>query len=361
MILIDFIKEHENWRDILSKEPYCLSIKEKDNYALLKYNQIESDMSLPIVQVCRGIIIDLNNLTIACRRFDKFFNAFEEHAAKLEGKIMAEEKIDGSIIGVWNDRDGNWRVSTNGMIDASDANILMPFNNIQTYGDLFNLALNNAGVSLNSFNNYKDYTLIFELVSPLNRIVVPYKETELYFLGLRNNLTGEEVAPYDTDIKYFKVPKLYDIDTVEQAIKIAKTLGADEEGFVLVDKNFNRVKVKGTEYLSMHLLRNNDLSLKNFLMVVLNHSQDDLLAYFPEYEDYIRDIEKRLKSYENDVLEAISSAPWNLDRKSFALQVKNSKYAKILFKLYDNKDYDWRAKEFSVDNINKLTQVLELR
>ena len=60
---IEFIKEHQsNWKELLTKKPYCLTIKEDDNYALLKYSQIESDFNEIIVKECRGLIIDKNTL-----------------------------------------------------------------------------------------------------------------------------------------------------------------------------------------------------------------------------------------------------------------------------------------------------------
>lgn len=365
MILLDFLKQNENWRDILSKEPYCINIKEKDGYALFKYNQIDSDMSNPLVKECRGIIVDLSDMKVVCRRFDKFFNATEPNAAKLEGAIRAEEKIDGSIIGVWRDRNGVWRVSTNGMIDASDANLTLPIDNIRTYRDLFDLAWERqVGYDFDVLGIYKDYTMIFELVSPANRIVVPYKETALYFLGIRNNRTGEEISPLDKRVselvKYFPTPRIFDIHSVEDAMEVAKTLGADQEGFVLVDEHFNRVKVKGSEYLAMHLIRNNDLSLKSFLATVLNDAQDDLLAYYPEYEPYITDVKTRLNKYIEEIEQSIASAPFDLDRKDFALEVKDKPHSAILFKMYGNREYDWKKVEINIDNINKLAQHLGL-
>lgn len=360
MELLDFINNNKDWRVLLSQKPYCIDIKEKDNYALFKYNQIESDMSLRIVQISRGIIIDLNTMQIVCRAFDKFFNYGESQAAKLYGKIRAEEKIDGSIMKMWFDKD-KWNVSTNGMIDAADANLMMPFNDIKTYKDLFNYAKDGTNISDSAFD--KAYTYIFELISPLNRIVVPYKETELCFLGMRNNKTGEEISPIDVDKNFtrlFRLPQIYPISTLEDAIVVAKTLGADKEGFVLVDENFNRVKVKGAEYLAMHLIRNNDLSLKNFLATVLNNTQDDLIAYFPEYKPYITEIENRLKSYIGEVENSIKLAPWDKDRKEFALAIKEDENSDILFKLYGNKNYDWKKEVLSIDKLNKLATKIKI-
>ena len=81
MILIDFIKNNENWREILSGSPYNITIKEKNGYALFKYNQLESDMSNPLVQTCRGIIVDLEDThSYPKYSFDKEFFTVESPA-----------------------------------------------------------------------------------------------------------------------------------------------------------------------------------------------------------------------------------------------------------------------------------------
>ena len=103
--VLKIINQNNNWRDILSAEPYNLIIKEKNNFVLLKYDQLNSDMSNEIVQECRGIILrNINNkYEIASMRFTKFFNYGQEQAAKLEFPCEASQKIDGSLIGVWYD------------------------------------------------------------------------------------------------------------------------------------------------------------------------------------------------------------------------------------------------------------------
>ena len=43
--LLNFIKQNkENWKEILQQPPYSLIAKEDDDYILLKYNQLESDI-----------------------------------------------------------------------------------------------------------------------------------------------------------------------------------------------------------------------------------------------------------------------------------------------------------------------------
>ena len=240
---------------------------------------------------------------------------------------------------------------------------MLPFEGKTTYRDLFDMAFNKY-LSFDDLSllESEDNTIIFELISPANRIVVSYPETDLRLLGIRNNKTGKEINPRDTHLgKVFKTPKIYDIDTINQALEVAKTLGVNEEGFVLVDENFNRVKVKGAEYLIAHKMRSNDFSPKNFLTAVLNNTQDDLVAYFPEYLPYVRDIENRLNRLIWEVNLEIAQAPFDLGRKDFALAIRDMKYAGILFKLHSNQDYNWKDSLISLDNINQLMKLLGLK
>lgn len=73
MELLNFINQHNNWKELLQEDPYFLEVKEDEGYVLLKYNQIKSDFSQPIAQECRGIILNGDN-KIVCWPFDKFFN-----------------------------------------------------------------------------------------------------------------------------------------------------------------------------------------------------------------------------------------------------------------------------------------------
>lgn len=57
--LVEFIKENENWRELLTNAPYHLSVKDDGPYTIFSYNQIKSDFRLPEVQVARGIILKI--------------------------------------------------------------------------------------------------------------------------------------------------------------------------------------------------------------------------------------------------------------------------------------------------------------
>ena len=135
--VIKFIKENKDWRNILKEKPYCIIIKDKDTFSLLKYNQIDSDFKIPLVRECRGLIINNETLEPVCIPFFKFFNYGEELVDKIdEESMMVSEKIDGSLIKFWC-YNNMWHVSTNGMIDAYECELQLQTDKYKTFGDLF--------------------------------------------------------------------------------------------------------------------------------------------------------------------------------------------------------------------------------
>lgn len=281
-------------------EPYCLKISRNNGYILFKYNQIKSDFSIPIVREARGIIFREKDWKCVCRSFDKFGNYGESYCPDIDWSTASvQEKIDGSLIRLW--WDNGWWVSTNGVINAFDA---------QT-GDI-------KGLSFGAFfikgvrrviNEHKllkcldeDVTYFFELVSPYTRVVIPYNETEVYFLGARNMVTMEEIKPEDSSLfSLFKTPKRYSMGSVEEVLNCAEGLPWNEEGYVVCDGNFNRVKIKSPKYVIAHYARNNNIITKERLIdVILCGEKEEFLIYAPEYKDNLVNIEKKMSALEKE-------------------------------------------------------------
>lgn len=361
--VLKLINQNSNWEDILSSSPYNLIIKQKGDFVLLKYSSIEpkSDMSNPIVQECRGLILkkDFFELTsnpsipqykVASMRFTKFFNYGQEEAAILEFPCEASEKIDGSLIGVWHDNNTGWHVSTSGNIDAEDA----PINTgeYKSYRDIFNLAWDDNFFDMLS----KDCTYMFELVSPFTKLVVPYKETKLYLLAIRNNITLEEFDRSYLSIiaeqlfgDKISVPKSYmckNIEEIQNAVNELTDNDENFEGFVLCDKNFNRIKLKSAIYTNLFFIRGEGVfSNKKILKLIMDEQDDDVIAYFPEYKEQFDRIRRGLSLFITHLKSLLSDGEklYKLDKKEFAENIKIYKYKDILFKAYGS-DY-WNLKE----------------
>lgn len=361
--VLKLINQNRNWEEILSSSPYNIIIKQKGDFVLLKYSSIEpkSDMSNPIVQECRGLILkkDFFELTsnpsipqykVASMRFTKFFNYGQEEAAILEFPCEASEKIDGSLIGVWYDNNTGWHVSTSGNIDAEDAPI--DTGEYKSYRDVFNLAWDDKFFDMLS----KDCTYMFELVSPFTKLVVPYKETKLYLLAIRNNITLEEFDRSYLSIiaeqlfgDKISVPKSYmckNIEEIQNAVNELTDNDENFEGFVLCDKNFNRIKLKSAIYTNLFFIRGEGVfSNKKILKLIMDEQDDDVIAYFPEYKEQFDRIRRGLSLFITHLKSLLSDGEklYKLDKKEFANNIKLYKYKDILFKAYGC-DY-WNLKE----------------
>ena len=330
-------------------------------------------MSNPIVQECRGLILkkDFFELTsnpsipqykVASMRFTKFFNYGQEEAAILEFPCEASEKIDGSLIGVWYDNNTGWHVSTSGNIDAEDAPI--DTGEYKSYRDVFNLAWDDNFFDMLS----KDCTYMFELVSPFTKLVVPYKETKLYLLAIRNNITLEEFDRSYLSIiaeqlfgDKISVPKSYmckNIEEIQNAVNELTDNDENFEGFVLCDKNFNRIKLKSAIYTNLFFIRGEGVfSNKKILKLIMDEQDDDVIAYFPEYKEQFDRIRRGLSLFITHLKSLLSDGEklYKLDKKEFAENIKIYKYKDILFKAYGS-DYWEQDDEFKAEFLKKYVE-----
>ena len=357
MKVLDLMNNNLDWEEILSNPPYSITIKRDDGYILLKYNQFLSDFSNPIVRECRGSIFYLRDdglYECACRAFDKFGNYGEEYADEIDWPTaQVQEKIDGSLIKVFY-HNGSWHIATNGTINAYNCIVYKEDKETnKTYGSIFNFALRGH---LNQFFESldKDYTYMFELVSPYTKLVVEYPDTALYYLSRRNIHTMEEDNARPEEFEGFGIlfPKTYSLKTLEDCLTYVKTMDKNEEGFVVKDAAFHRIKIKSPEYLLAFRSKNNGvLSTKRIVKMIREESIDDLLAYCPEYKERVGIVINKYKilihSFEEEYQRFIIMHPrkWEtLDRKDFAALVSSSWAKDFLFK--KRGDPELRAEDY---------------
>jgi tRNA splicing ligase len=108
--VVKFLQEHgPNGPEELMKRFFIHHSRNRSQPSLIlfKYDQLNSPMSHPIVQECRGIILDESmNWEIVVYPYSKFFNMREvANAAVIDWTqpVRAYEKIDGSLMTMyWN-------------------------------------------------------------------------------------------------------------------------------------------------------------------------------------------------------------------------------------------------------------------
>jgi hypothetical protein len=322
------------------KNLYAIDAKrhtEYPNLVLLKYNQIESDFKEPIVQECRGIILDeANDWKVVCYTFKKFFNVQEPLAAKIDWSTAeVQEKLDGSLCQLFH-YDGHWHVATSGTPDASGQ--VGDFG--KTFKELFWETWNKLGYDTNWLGSGACYA--FELTGSLNRVVVDYKEASLTLIG--NRIIGKGI-PEDHLLEFepvsyatcpFNLPSSYPLKSIEDCVKAAEALNPlENEGFVVVDANFNRVKIKSPAYVMLHHAKDS-LSKKRMCEIVRKGESEEFrtaLDSFPALKDLFGDIEAYHQHLVFCCKEDFNAIKHIEDQKEFALEANKYPFASILFQM----------------------------
>ena len=332
--LVEFIKNNADWEQKLQDKPYCITIKRTNNFIVFNYSQNDSDFFNPIVKECRGIILEDYTYKPVCVPFYKFGNYGEGYADTIDwSTARVQEKVDGSLIKVWY-YNGEWKVSTNGMIDARDAELACNISEYKTFYDLFIKAVENVGLDFNKLN--PRYTYMFELISPFNRVVVPYTEISLRHIGTRDIDTLEEL---NIDIGVPK-PKEYNFKSLNECIRVAQELPFNEEGYVVVDGNWHRIKVKSPAYVAVHHLKNNGLITKERIVELIRLNEyEEFLNYYPEYTEQIINIKNKIYLFIENMNSAIDKAQNTIfsTRKDFAEFAKKTMCPALMFSWYDKK------------------------
>lgn len=235
-----------------------------------------------------------------------------------------------------------WHISTNGTIDAYKANAS---GSQYSFGELFEKAI---AMPIDDFmvDKSKNVTYLFELVSPLAPLTVQYDATAIYYLGAIGNNTFHEYGnslyePFPN----CKLPKKYKLYGEKECLKAVESMAANEEGFVVADDNFNRVKIKSPEFLkAFHFINNNQCSIKAVLKAIMKGNYDDLVAYqHGEVKKFSQKVHKAYSNYFDDLndikIKAIEDSN-RLDRKSFHEKYANTAgydYAMLIKSSVDNK------------------------
>lgn len=328
--------------------------KDYDNLFLFTYGML-GDFKDPVRRFCRGVILDGDdNWSIVNMTYHKFFNYKEDLAAPIDWRsVKVCEKLDGSLMQFYH-YDGAWHVATSGTPDA--------YTNMNGFNKVFKDFFWETWFDLDySFPKDTNKCFAFELVSKYNRIIVEYCKPNIVLHGVRNKYTlEEEDAETYAKLMGWDYAETYELKSLKEMEEFVNLRSPTEnEGVVLVDKNFNRVKIKSEEYVKWHHLidRTSD---KAFVEIVMDGGVPEVLAYFPEYQE---DFDAILEKY-NSLAEKIESEYKKYkdieEQKEFALNVKELPYSGLLFMKRAGKIDDMKE-GLAKMNVKKLMQLMGLR
>ena len=341
--IVNFIKTHSNWEELLSNLPYSLKIKRKDNLILFNYSQIESDPSNEIVKEARGTIIEDETFKPICVGFKRFYNIDESYATKIDwNTAVATSKEDGTLFFLYwyNDK---WHVKTRSTFDAEEA----PMDNVKftNFKELFDYLISfYPNFSYEKLN--KNYVYCLEGCSNFNRIVIEYNTPCLFHLMTRDMSTLQEI---DTEIGIPK-PQMYNLNNEKDYRELVALMPEGHEGIVVRDAAGRRVKIKTPLYFQMHKAKNNGvITLERIVDLIRANDHYEFLSYFPNYTDVFNHVKRQLDTIDARKEKIAQDVKlWKMEnkdvyeqdtrmaRKWFAQDVAKGQYAALYFAAYDN-------------------------
>lgn len=372
-LLVKEYLETKTFGDLVREHGVYASFSKSGYKWSLNYDQLESKESDPLAQQCRGLILatsDCRSLNpeativdgkmkfdhicpgktnILAYPMNRFFNHGQGAAANIDWNdpnISILEKLDGTLIIVYFDPISyKWCVATR---SVPEADILLD-SGFYTFRTLFEKAVTSLGMTFDEFvyNLGINCTYCFELTSPFNRIVVDYKDTNITLIAARNSITLNELN-LNTIKTPAKTVQSYKFTSISDLLNWVSTQNPlEHEGVVVLDSNFNRIKVKNAAYVAFNRARDIlGTSERNCLELVLAGKEDDVIpALPPEIVDRIVNIKagviKMIDRYDTAYFMIKSAADMinSDDKKTFA---------KLVMKMSESKLELWSAPMFNM-------------
>ncbi len=252
------------------------------NYRLASF----SDFMRPSALEARGIMFYMGESEpiLVCRPFAKFFNLDENPLTMgldLSKVKKAAVKEDGSLITSYIDLSHGGimlksKVSLSSQQAVMAQELLDQVSCIKLKAEVYTLTS-------------EGFTVMFELVSPVNRIVLEYDVTELRVIGVRNLETGDLVERVDLFDEYPILTSIWveeDILPVQEGVdfgtefvnSIPSKTGI--EGFVLTMQDGQMVKVKTEWYKNLHHLKDSIEFPGRLFEAIIHERVDDVKAMF---------------------------------------------------------------------------------
>jgi hypothetical protein len=278
-----------------------ISIKQHAQYPELHqftYSMTESYSvkDHPLVCECRGLMLSADlNWAVVARPFDRFFNLGETGASAIDwSTARIQEKLDGTLMVLYHYAN-QWHVNTK---NTPGANVAVGDWSI-TFAELFwRCWTNQYGLDALSVLN-TDCTYCWELTSAFNRVVTIADQEKITLIGARMN-SGAELDVRDF-ANQFDVVKHYDFNTEQAAVAAAEQLDPlVTEGYVVVDQQFKRVKIKSPRYVALHCFRFS-CSVRNIIENIQKGEIDELLTYFPEMKQYWQQCENSIQQHADQI------------------------------------------------------------
>ena len=346
----------------------------KQKYSVIRYLKdfLCLDM-IPTYGLCRSVILNSTNAVVGFAPpksipSDTFIRMYPEKTVHL----VAQEFIEGTMINAFWDPSigltGGWEISTRNTVGATSS--FFKGAHGKTFRDMFLEAAKEVNLSLDRLN--KEFCYSFVLQHPENRIVVPFKQPDLYLVALYSIkvLNGNtmlmsypmiDFQNFDWGPASIKFPQVYEWNTYTDLIEKYASMNTSYSTLgVVVYNNLTgeRMKIRNPVYEQVRSLRGNQPKLQyQYLSLRKEGKVADFLKFFPENKKEFSAFRDQIHLFTSTLFANYASC---YIKKEKPLKEFSDQYKTHMFNIHKIYMDDLREKKMFITNTTVINYVNNL-
>jgi len=296
----ELLHDKDSYTSVLKLKKINYITENNQKYKIITYDKdvLNNDL-ISTCGICRSVVVNSENKVVGFAppksiMADTFIQSYPEKTQN----IIAEEFVEGTMINVFFDPTigltGAWEISTRNTVGAV-SNFFKSKDN-KTFRTMFLEAANDNNLILENLN--KMYSYSFVLQHPDNRIVVPFKKSQLYLVAVYyiDNSDPYNIKVYCNDLEKVKTaewfdakikfPEIYTWGNYSELINKYASMNTSYEkvGFVLYNNETGeRTKIRNPVYEEVRQLRGNQPKLQyHYLALRKEGKVGTFLKFYPE-------------------------------------------------------------------------------
>ena len=347
--------------------------KANEKYSIIKYNkEYLSSNLISTYGLLRSIIVSNKKIVSFSPPKSISPENFMNDYPLIEKNIVAEDFVEGTMINCFFDKthceEGCWQIATRNTVGAEVS--FYKLSN-KTFNQMFMDACNFNNFNLETLN--PRYCYSFVLQHPENRIVVPFKNPELYLVAVYEviqNETGIFVIEQDiTEVEQgglwnltgIRFTKKYEFTSYSELIDKFASANTSYDIMGVVIKNLytgERTKIRNPIYEEVRHLRGNQPKLQyQYLCLRQSGKLPDFLKFYPETKEEMSKFRDQVHMFTNTLHKNYISC---YVKKEKPLKEYPQQYRTHMFKIHEIFLNDLRGKNLFVNNTVVIKYVNEL-
>ena len=341
------------------------STKSNEPYKIVRYNKELLSCDLySSYGLLRSVVINSQNRIVSFAPpksipTDQFITKY----SKKTDYIIAQEFVEGTMINVFFDPDiKSWKIATRNTVDA-DVSFFKSANleTNKTFNMMFVEACQANNFNLETLNPQFCYS--FVLQHPNNRIVVPFKNPQLYLVEVYEIIqNGHDVTVVDQNLyavrtngswthTTIRFPDIYEFAAYSELIEKFGSANTPYDVMGIVIKNMStneRSKIRNPIYEEVRHLKGNHSKLQfQYLHLRKEGRLPEFLKYYPENKQIFSECRDKVHMFTNTLHQNYLAC---YVRKEKPLNEFGAQFRTHMFKIHEQFINDLRPKNLFVNN-----------